>query len=392
MKILYVSAIELDVDGGPKTHIIEMLRAWHTLGHDIFLLTPRFDKRRLNLPGKVMFYPFFGYSFLRRIISYIFLFAFLIWSIHKFNPDLIYVRQMEYNPFVRIVCRIFRLTYFLEINGLITEDLEKTGSRFIPIMIHKVVEKKEFYSSTGMFCTSPLLKKRICEKYNNIRNKIFFIPNGVNLNIFKPLNKGECRIKKRLDPEMKYIGYVGTFNHLHDSEQIVESFENIAETIPEAQLVMVGDGPRKKECQKRVARFNLTKRVIFTGSVPYEDVPIYINCFDIGIILASKHRLEREGVVAFKLQEFLACGCPTIAHYKDQKDHEKYSPFVKMVHIEDRPGLLNAVIELLQSQDKCSELTRSALSYIKNNVSWEKSAKLTVDFINQMVKSKQVVQ
>lgn len=391
MKILYISAIELDADGGPKTHIIEMLRAWHTLDHDILLLTPRFDQRRLNLPVQVTFYPFFGYSFLRRVISYLFFFAFLIWTVYKFDPNVVYERQMEYNPFVRLVCRIFKLSFFIEINGLIIEDLEKTGSGFIPIMIHKVVEKKEFYSSAGMFCTSPLLKKRICEKYNNIRHKIFFIPNGVNLNIFKPLNTRECRIKKRLDPEMKYIGYVGTFNHLHDSEKIVENFANIAETIPEARLIMVGDGPRKKECQKKVARFNLTERVLFPGSVPYEDVPVYINCFDIGMVLASKQRLEREGVVAFKLQELLACGCPTIAHYIDQEDYDKYFPFVKMVHIEDISGLLITVIELLQNQDQCSEMTRSALSYIKENVSWEKSATLTIDFINQMIKSKQMV-
>lgn len=59
MKILYVSAIELDADGGPKTHIIEMLREWHKLGHEIVLLTPPYSRKRLNLRVKVVFYPFF---------------------------------------------------------------------------------------------------------------------------------------------------------------------------------------------------------------------------------------------------------------------------------------------------------------------------------------------
>src|SRR3972149_7239005 len=147
MKILYVSAIELDADGGPKTHIIEMLREWHKLGHEIVLLTPPYNRERLNLQVNVVFYPFFGYSFFRRIISYHLMFVFLVWCICKFRPTIVYERQMEYNPFIWLVCRISKLPLFVEINGLMVEDLERTGSGVIPIMVHKVVEKKEFYSS-----------------------------------------------------------------------------------------------------------------------------------------------------------------------------------------------------------------------------------------------------
>src|SRR3972149_5469002 len=240
MKILYVSAIELDADGGPKTHIIEMLREWHKLGHEIVLLTPPYNRERLNLQVNVVFYPFFGYSFFRRIISYHLMFVFLVWCICKFRPTIVYERKM------------------------------------------------------------------------------------------------------------KYIGYVGTFSHLDSTEKIIESFIKIAQKMPEALLVMVGDGPGRKDCQKIIADINLTERVIFTGLVNYEDVPIYINCFDIGMVSASKRKLEREGLIAFRLQEFLACGCPTIAHYKNPKDYDQFCLFVKMVYIEDKLALSDAVIELLE--------------------------------------------
>lgn len=387
MKILYVIAIELDMDGGPKTHIIEMLKGMHSLSHDILLLAPPFNRKRLNLPGKVIIYPFFGYSFLRRLISYPFMFIFLLWCMCKFRPTIIYERQMEYNPYVWLANKIVRLPFFVEINGLVTEDFQQTGTGFIPTTIHKKVEKKEFNSSVGMLCTSPLLKAKISEKYINISNKICFIPNGVNLNLFHPMDKSVCRKKMGFQQEMKYIGYVGTFNHLHNSEQVIESFVKVAENIPEAQLIMVGDGPRRKNCEKIAANFNLTERVIFTGIVKYEEVPIYINCFDVGLVLSSKHRLEREGVVSFKLQECLACGCPAIAHYKDPVDYDRFSPFVKMVYIEDRLKLSNAIVELLQDPPKCSSMAERSLSYIKKNISWEKSALLTVNFINKMIKS-----
>jgi glycosyltransferase involved in cell wall biosynthesis len=147
---------------------------------------------------------------------------------------------------------------------------------------------------------------------------------------------------------------------------------------------MVGDGPRRKNCEMAVASLELSERVIFTGLVRYEDVPVYINSFDIGMVLAAKQRLDREGVVAFKLFELLSCGCPTIAHYKDHKDYEYFSPFVKMVHIEDQLGISKAIIDLLRKPDECASMAEQALSFINKNISWEKSALITLDFINTM--------
>jgi glycosyltransferase involved in cell wall biosynthesis len=377
----------LDSNGGPKTHVLEMLRQWQKQGHDIQLLSPYFDLKRFKLPIGVHFYPFFGYSFIRRMISYIFMFISLLRRISKFKPTAVYERQMEHNPFVYLACKIFRVPFFLEINGLMTEDLEQTGSARVSIVIHKFVEKNELYECTGILCTSSVLQEKMRALYPKISNKICFIPNGVNLNLFRPLDKQQCRHRLGFKASHKYIGYVGSFSHLHNLEQAIESFMKVAEKIPKAQLIMVGDGPKKEDCQKLIAYYNLTNRVRFIGPVDYEAVPLYINCFDVGLVVADSLRLEREGVVAFKLWEFLACGCPAIAQFKDQRDYEKFYSFVKMVHIDDNSGLTNGIIDLLQDSDKSSRLADNALHYIKGKISWKKSAMLSHNFINKMLES-----
>lgn len=387
MRILYVSAIELDSDGGPKTHVLEMLREWEKQGHDILLLNPYFDLKRFKLPIRIQFYPFFGYSFIKRIISYTFMFIFLLRSISKFKPTAVYERQMEYNPFVYLACKILRVPLFIEINGLMAEDLEQTGSARVSIVIHKFVEKNEIYACTGILCTSSVLQEKMTALYPMVSNKICFIPNGVNLNLFRPLDKQQCRNRLGFKISYKYIGYVGSFSHLHNLERIIESFMKVAEKIPKVQLIMVGDGPKKEDCQKQIAYNNLTNRVRFIGPVDYEAVPSYINCFDVGLVVADSLRLEREGVVAFKLWEFLACGCPTIAQFKDQRDFEKFCSFVKMVHIDDKFDLSNGIIDLLEDSDKSSQLADNALRYTKEKISWEKSAMLSHNFINKMLES-----
>ena len=386
MRIIYVSAIELDSDGGPKTHIIEMLREWEKQGHEILLLTPYFDSKRFKLPIRVQFYLFFGYSFIRRIISYLFMFIFLLRSISKFKPDAVYERQMEYNPFVYLACKILRIPLFVEINGLMAEDLEQTGSVRVSVVIHKFIEKNEIYECTGVLCTSSVLKQKMIAQYPEVSNKICNIPNGVNLNLFRPLDKQQCRRRMGLETYEKYIGYVGTFSHLHNLEQAIESFLKVADKIPDVQLIMVGDGAKREGCRKLLAGNKLANRVQFTGSVDYEAVPAYINCFDVSLVVADRLRLAREGVVAFKLWEFLACGCPTIAQYSDQQDYEKYSSFIKMIHINDKSGLSNGIIELLEDADKSSKLADIALHYVERNISWKKSALLSHNFIKRMIK------
>jgi glycosyltransferase involved in cell wall biosynthesis len=314
------------------------------------------------------------------------MFIALLWGISKFKPNAVYERQMEYNPFVYLACKIFRLPLFVEINGLIADDLGQTGSAQVSIVIHKAVEKREVCACNGILCTSALLKQKLTAMYPAISTKICFIPNGVNLELFHPLNKQQSRLRMGLHPQKKYIGYVGSFSHLHNLEQVITSFVKVAEKIPEAQLIMVGDGPRRKNCQKLAACNNLTQRVQFTDPVDYEAVPSYINCFDVGLVVAGRSRLEREGVVAFKLWEYLACGCPVISQYTDQCDYERFYPIMKMVHIDDKSGLANAIIELLEDPDRSSQMADGGLDYIEKNISWGKSALLSYNFINNMIK------
>jgi glycosyltransferase involved in cell wall biosynthesis len=384
MRILYISAVELDIEGGPKTHVIELIKSWHAQNHKILLLTPKFSIRRLRLPCRISHYPFAGYSFFRWMMTTSFLFATLIWHLYRFKPTVVYERQMVFNFMVSLACKIFRTPLFVEVNGS-AEDLKQMGSNQLVIKVHEISEKFEFSFVTGVTCTSPLLKRKLRECHLNLADKTAFIPNGANLSLFRPMNKHDCRRRMGLEPHSRYIGYMGTFNHLHSPEQIIKSFRRVREMRENVILVMVGDGPLKKNCEKMVFDYSLNNDVIFTGSLKYEDVAIAINCFDIGLILASRLRLEREGVVAFKFQEFMACGCPIIAQYMDKSDEKRYSDFVKLVHIDKKSKIESAIIELLDLPEYRASIAEKAFLYAQKNLSWKKSAQLTVDFIYKML-------
>jgi glycosyltransferase involved in cell wall biosynthesis len=385
MKILYVSAIELDCDGGPTTHVAEMIRQWHRLGHDVLLLTPPFSRTFAGLPDRVRHYPFAGYSVSRRLVSYPCLFVLLAWHLARFRPDVVYERQMEYNPFVFWACRLMRVPLFVELNGLIVEDLRQTHAPASAIRAHEMVESRELSFSTGITCTSARLQKKICARGAALCRKTKAVPNGVNRELFRPMERAVCRQKMGLDARLKVIGYVGTFSHLHQPEQAVRSFARVRKEIQDARLLMVGDGSRRKGCEHLAQNLGVASHVIFTGPLPYEKVPIAINCMDVGLALASRERLEREGVVAFKFQEMLACGCPVVAQFLEPEESARYSGVAKMVPVGDEAALDRALLELLGHPAEAARIAERALHYTGEHVSWEKSAQLSIDFMNYMI-------
>jgi glycosyltransferase involved in cell wall biosynthesis len=387
MKILYVTAIELDCDGGPTTHVVEIIRQWHRLGHDVLLLAPPFSRTWAGLPNRVRHYPFAGYSVFRRLVSYACLFVLLVWHLARFRPDAVYERQMEYNPFVFWACRLLRAPLFVELNGLMAEDLGQTHAPVLAIRAHAAVERSELNFSTGITCTSARLKEKICARGAALCSKTQAAPNGVNRALFRPMDRAVCRQRMGLGARLKVIGFVGTFSHLHQPEQAVRSFARVREEIQVARLLMVGDGPRRKGCEQLAQNLGVSSQVIFTGALPYEEVPVAINCMDVGLVLASRERLEREGVVAFKFQELLACGCPVVAQFLEPAESACYSGIAKMVPVGDETALGRALLELLGNPAAAAHIAERALRYVAEHVSWEKSAQVSLDFMDRMIKT-----
>jgi phenylacetate-CoA ligase len=166
----------------------------------------------------------------------------------------------------------------------------------------------------------------------------------------------------------------------------VRSFARVKEEIQDARLLMVGDGPRRKACEQLAHNLGVSSHVIFTGALPYEEIPVAINCMDVGLVLASRERLEREGVVAFKFQEMLACGCPVVAQFLKTEDSVRHSGVAKMVPVGDEAALDQALIELLRYPAKAAGIAERALSHVAEHVSWKQSAQLSIDFMNRMIR------
>jgi len=107
---------------------------------------------------------------------------------------------------------------------------------------------------------------------------------------------------------------VGRLVHRKGQDRLIEAMPRIVEAIPDAALLLVGEGPYKKKLVDLVKKHKMENYVRFVGRVQYSELPAHIKLGDI-FAMPSRSRffgLEVEGLGIVYL-EASSCGIPVIA-------------------------------------------------------------------------------
>ena len=129
------------------------------------------------------------------------------------------------------------------------------------------------------------------------------VSNGVDLSRFKP-GKASAEIyeKYELVADAPTVLYVGRVDPEKKVELVIEAF--LKASVPDSQLVIVGDGVDKARLMRKYAGLTSVK---FLGRVVGSDL---YELYKIGWVFATASEIETQGIV---LIEAAACGLPLIA-------------------------------------------------------------------------------
>jgi glycosyltransferase involved in cell wall biosynthesis len=104
---------------------------------------------------------------------------------------------------------------------------------------------------------------------------------GFNLQPFlQAANDPALRRSLGLNQDHFVIGKIGRLFHLKGHADAIAAFACLAPRVPQARLLLVGDGILRRELENQVREQGLTGKVIFTGLVPPADVPRYLGLID----------------------------------------------------------------------------------------------------------------
>ena len=137
---------------------------------------------------------------------------------------------------------------------------------------------------------------------------------GISIDHFTPGPKS-VDLAKELGVENKELVLcVGRLVHRKGQDRLIEAMPRVLKSIPNAALLIVGEGPRRDVLEKLVAKHNLEGAVRIVGRLSYDKLPEVIRLGDV-FAMPSRSRffgLEVEGLGIVYL-EASACGVPILA-------------------------------------------------------------------------------
>ncbi|MEE8413216.1 MAG: glycosyltransferase [Dehalococcoidales bacterium] len=153
-------------------------------------------------------------------------------------------------------------------------------------------------------------KEEIVQHYGSPPERISVIPCGVNLERFRPVDRGIARQELGFGDE-KIVLFVGRIESLKGIEQLLKAMPYLKSDQSPRLVVIGGDSDSQFEMERlqRLSReLNIEDSVTFTGAIEQERLPYYYSTADVCVISSY---YESFGLVAL---ESLACGTPVVAN------------------------------------------------------------------------------
>ena len=243
---------------------------------------------------------------------------YLLYSCIKNRPEVLYLRQNSFPFFPIALCKILNIHSIVEVNGLVMDELNVSpDSKSFAYRVFSFLalrsERFNYRYCDRIVSVTDKLKDELVKLYSVPEEKVIVINNGANTDIFKPLDQEKSREKLKLDNSKKYVCFVGHLAAWQGVEFLIYSAPYILKECPDVRFLVVGDGVMKEKLLKIASETGVTDKFTFTGRIPYENVPVYINAADVCVAPFIKDRNSKIGLSALKTYEYLACGKPIVA-------------------------------------------------------------------------------
>ena len=382
MKILYLSPININVQKGDSTHFLEIGENLQQLGNKLLVICRGKGKFR-NLEFKYI--PNIEIRYLTTLLVDLFSALYLVFCLLVFKPDIVYYRGV---PMGGIISRIFDVPSVAEANGIYPDEI-KIGQphffKFVGCFI-KLRERINYFSANKIICVTEGIKRELVKNYG-VKNKICtVIPNGANIDLSKPMDKAACRKKLGLGEGCFYLGFVGSFQAWQGLDTLIEAMRVVKDRgLDKICCVLVGDGEPMGYLQKMVDRYRLHQEIVFTGRVRYEEVPPFVNSFDICYLCKTGLKF---GFSPLKLYEYLACARPVIAsRVQGVSEVIERGNCGYLFEPDDVEDLALRIIQSYNERDRLPRLGNNGRILVEKSFSWQRIARRVENLLREAIEA-----
>ena len=222
-------------------------------------------------------------------------------------------------------------------------------------------------STAKIFCVSGDIAKEVLKYRIASTGKVTVVHNGIDVDLFETSADDELRASLGIRPNARIIGTIGRLSEVKSQEVLLRAFAIVMPFVPGAQLLLVGDGPKRAELERLADELGIKDATYFVGyqSQPEKFFPL-LDAFAI---------TSRSEGMPLSVLEAWAAGVPVLASavggLPEMIDHGKTG---LLFPAGDHEALAQMLRELLNEPRKAQTLRSQGRIRVRNSFSLERMA------------------
>jgi glycogen synthase len=261
------------------------------------------------------------------------------------------------------------------IHGVLADEYEQAKKNCYPSVRGRVanyfmqrlskLEEETAKNATIVITISNYSLEKIQKYYGIEQSKVRIVPNGVDIEKFKPMDTKEVRQQFGLGNEPCVL-FVGSLIPRKGLPFLVEAAKKVVRTQADTKFLIVGDGPLRNQLYDSLKTANLSGNFKFLGNLKDNVLPAIYNCADVFVLPSIQ---EGQGIVLLEAQ---ASGKPVVAFdIGGVKETLQNKETGLLVNQGDVDALADTLLKLLTDKTLREKMGSNGRKFVSENYTWD---------------------
>ena len=283
-------------------------------------------------------------------------------KIKKWNLDVIHSHtEFGVGTFARLVSSQYNIPLVHTYHTMYEDYIHYITKGYFMGPSRKIVEYlTKFYcdqTATELIVPTKKTYDLFKKKYKVNRN-VHIVPTGIEIERFYKENFNnkeldELRKKVGIEKDDFVILFVGRLAAEKSVDVLIDAHSSICKKYSNAKLLIVGDGPDIDKFKKQAGRLKINENVIFTGKVPWTEVPKY---YAISTVFSTASKSETQGLTVI---EAMAASLPVVC-VQDESFEDAIIDSLNGYFFKNKRQYKKCMEDLIENNDLVKKLGKQA--------------------------------
>jgi glycosyltransferase involved in cell wall biosynthesis len=226
-------------------------------------------------------------------------------------------------------------------------------------------EKSMAEKANRIVTISKYSQAKIVEHYGIEAEKIRIVPNGVDIEKFKPSDSAAAKHQFGLGQEQTVL-FMGSLVPRKGLPYLVKAAEKVVKHQANVKFAIVGTGPLRSQIEASLTAAGLKDNFVFLGNLGEDQLSAAYNAADVFVLPSIQ---EGQGIVLLEAQ---ACAKPVVAFgVGGAKEAVRENQTGFLPELGDTEGLADRLLELLGDEALRLKMGDAGRRFVSENYTWD---------------------